>query len=153
MNKDYQKTHLYQVDKKISKVNKISNLMAKSSWIKSARLALGMSARQLGERLGLSAQAVIAMEKRELKGSISLKTLSEVAKAMGVDLAYGFFAKENNLEELIKEKAKEKAKEIVKRTNADMALEDQALGKRELKISLKRNTEALISGNPKILWD
>lgn len=153
MNKDYQKTYLYQVDKKISKVNKISNLMTEGSWIKSARLALGMSARQLGERLGLSAQAVIAMEKRELKGSISLKTLKEVAQALGIDLAYGFFARQNNLEELIKEKAKEKAKEIVKRTNSDMILERQGIGKRELKISLKRNTEALISGSSKILWD
>jgi len=153
MNKDYQKTHLYQVDKKISKVNKISNLMAKSSWIKSARLALGMSARQLGERLGLSAQAVIAMEKRELSGSINLKTLSEVARAMGLDLAYGFFSEDNSLEELVKAKAREKALEIVKRTNRDMFLEDQVLSKRDLKISLKRNTEALINGSRKVLWD
>ncbi|NCN22325.1 helix-turn-helix domain-containing protein [Candidatus Falkowbacteria bacterium] len=153
MNKDYQKTHLYQVDKKISKVNKISNLMAKSSWIKSARLALGMSARQLGERLGLSAQAVIAMEKRELSGSINLKTLSEVARAMGLDLAYGFFSEDNSLEELVKAKAREKALEIVKRTNRDMFLEDQVLSKRDVKISLKRNTEALINGSRKVLWD
>ncbi|MBN2837970.1 MAG: helix-turn-helix domain-containing protein [Fusobacteriaceae bacterium] len=153
MNKDYQKNYLYQINKKISKVNKINNLMPEASWIKSTRLALGMSSRQLGERLGLSAQAVIAMEKRELSGSINLKTLSEVARAMGLDLAYGFFSGSNSLEELVKAKAREKALEILKRTNRDMFLEDQGLSKRDLKISLKRNTEALINGSRKVLWD
>ena len=59
-----------------------------AGWIQAVRLALGMSLRQLGERLGISASAVTNFEKRELAETISLATLKKTAQAMDMELVY-----------------------------------------------------------------
>ena len=45
------------------------------AWIQTARLALGMSLRQLAEWVGVSVSARTNFEKRELTDSVSLATL------------------------------------------------------------------------------
>jgi ribosome-binding protein aMBF1 (putative translation factor) len=53
------------------------------AWIQSCRLALGMSLRQLAERIGVSAPALNDFEKRELADTISIATLKKAAAAIG----------------------------------------------------------------------
>ena len=49
----------------------------KSGWIQSVRLALGMSMRQLAERLNVSTSALSQFEKREQADAITLGTLKK----------------------------------------------------------------------------
>ncbi|MEN8006216.1 MAG: helix-turn-helix domain-containing protein [Candidatus Krumholzibacteriota bacterium] len=74
-------------------------------WIRTIRRALGMSGRQLAKRLGLSKQSVARMEKDEMTGALSLKTLSRVAEGLDCVLVYGLVPRES-LEKLIYDRAR-----------------------------------------------
>lgn len=67
-----------------------------SGWIQSARLALGMSLRQLAERVGVSISALTNFEKREQSDSVSLATLKKAANAMDMELVYYFKPKDGS---------------------------------------------------------
>jgi len=56
-------------------------------WIRAIREALGMTAEQLGKRLGVKQPSVVALEQSEEKGSIELATLRRVAED-GADAFY-----------------------------------------------------------------
>ena len=83
------------------------NAQTSAGWIQSARLALGMSLRQLAERVGVSVSALTNFEKREQADSVSLATLKKAANAMDMKLVYGFVSKHESLEQMIEKRAKE----------------------------------------------
>lgn len=56
--------------------------------IERCRLAKNMSKEQLGLLLGISRQAVLDMEKREVQGKISINTLSKTLEVMGFIYQY-----------------------------------------------------------------
>lgn len=58
------------------------------SKIRDARKALGMNARQLSERLGVSPAAVSQLEKAEENGQITVNKMHQVAEAMGLKFVY-----------------------------------------------------------------
>ena len=96
-----------------------------TGWIKAIRNAIGMSMLQLGNRLSITKQSVQDIERREKDGSITIKALREAARALDMQLVYGFVPNDGSLELLIERKAKELATQIVMRTNNTMKLEDQ----------------------------
>jgi len=57
-------------------------------WVRAVRDALGMSAADLGARLGISAASVSSIESKERSGGVRLSTLERVAEAMGCTLVY-----------------------------------------------------------------
>jgi predicted DNA-binding mobile mystery protein A len=57
-------------------------VMPPTGWVKAIRTAIGMSMQQLGNKLNVSKQAVMDIEKREKEGSITIKSLREIARAM-----------------------------------------------------------------------
>jgi predicted DNA-binding mobile mystery protein A len=83
-----------------------------TGWIKAIRTSLGMSMQQLGNKLNISKQGVLDIERREKDGSISIKSLREVALVMDMKLVYGFIPLDGTLDALIEKKAKELAKQI-----------------------------------------
>jgi predicted DNA-binding mobile mystery protein A len=127
--------------------------MPNRGWIYAIRKALNISLRQLGEKTGNIPQGIKAMENREKLGTITLKSLQEVAQAMDMKLVYGFVPKDGSLEELINRKALEKAKEIVVRTSQNMKLEDQENPSERIKKAIDEKKNELITEMPKYLWD
>ena len=93
-----------------------------TGWIKAIRNAIGMSMLQLGNRLSITKQSVQDIERREKDGSITIKALREAARALDMQLVYGFVPNDGSLELLIERKAKELATQIVMRTNNTMKL-------------------------------
>ena len=63
--------------------------MPSTGWIKAIRTAIGMSMQQLGNKLNVSKQGILDIEKREKDGSITIKSLKEIARAMDMQLVYG----------------------------------------------------------------
>ncbi len=61
-----------------------------SGWLKSTRLGLELGLREVAERLDVSPQAVHQFEKSEIAGTISLRQLEKVARAMGCRVVYAF---------------------------------------------------------------
>ncbi|HRG21817.1 MAG TPA: mobile mystery protein A [Saprospiraceae bacterium] len=124
-----------------------------TGWIKAIRTALGMTLQQLGNRLNISKQGVLDIENREKEGAITLKALQEVAKAMNMQLVYGFVPNDGSLDALIERRAREVAIQIVQRTAQTMQLEDQANSKKRIEAAINEKTEELKKEVPKMLWD
>jgi predicted DNA-binding mobile mystery protein A len=127
--------------------------MPPTGWIKAIRTAIGMSMQQLGNRLKVSKQGVMDIEKREKEGSITIKSLREIARAMDMQLVYGFVPNDGSLDALIEKRATELATRIVMRTANTMKLEDQANSKKRIETAIRERTTAIKNDMPKILWD
>jgi predicted DNA-binding mobile mystery protein A len=124
-----------------------------TGWIKAIRNAIGMSMLQLGNRLSITKQSVQDLESREKNGSVSIKALREAARALDMQLVYGFVPKDGSLEALIDRKAKELATQIVMRTNNSMKLEDQENTKQRIEKAIQERAVAIKNEMPKTLWD
>lgn len=124
-----------------------------TGWIKAIRSAFGMSMQQLGGKLSVTKQNIQNIEKREKDGSITLKSLRETAKALDMQLVYGFVPNDGTLDALIERKAKELAVQIVMRTSNTMKLEDQENTKQRIEQAIEEKAESIKNEMPKILWD
>jgi predicted DNA-binding mobile mystery protein A len=124
-----------------------------TGWIKAIRIAIGMSMQQLGKKLNVSKQGVMDMEKREKDGSITIKSLREIARAMDMQLVYGFVPNDGSLDALIEKRSTELATQIVMRTANTMKLEDQANSKKRIEAAIEERATAIQNEMPKILWD
>jgi predicted DNA-binding mobile mystery protein A len=124
-----------------------------TGWIKAIRTTLGMTMQQLGKKLGISKQGVMDMEKREIEGAITIKALKEVAKAMDMQLVYGFVPHDGSLDALIEKRARALAAQIVLRTSQTMKLENQGNSTLRIEKAIQERTETIKNEMPKILWD
>jgi len=149
-----QKLILDQVDRKIQEMNiPDSFVLPQAGWIYSIRQALGMSLRQLGKKLMITAQSVNEIEKREKNGSISLNVLRQFGSSLDMKLVYGFIPKTGSLEKMIENRALEIATEIVRRTSAGMILEDQGNSEARLQKAVQEKTADIKQEMPRYLWD
>lgn len=118
-------------------------------WIKAVREALGMTAEQLGRRLGVKQPSVIQMEQSEAKGSIELATLRRVAEALDCTLVYAFVPKQS-LEEAVRARARKFIRRRLAPVEHSMLLEDQKVqGKPEE----ERIDEVLRETSPSRFWE
>jgi predicted DNA-binding mobile mystery protein A len=124
-----------------------------TGWIKAIRTAIGMSMQQLGKKLSVSKQAILDIEKREKSGSITIKSLKEIARALDMQLVYGFVPNDGSLDALIEKKATELATKIVLRTSNTMKLENQGNTNTRIEKAIKERAEEIKNEMPKILWD
>jgi predicted DNA-binding mobile mystery protein A len=93
-------------------------------WIRAVRDALGMSAKDLAARLGVTGYAVRSMEAGERSGGIRLDSLRRAAEAMDCQLVYAFIPNQS-LEETVQYQARWILEEQVGRVRQTMALEAQ----------------------------
>lgn len=124
-----------------------------TGWVKAIRTAIGMSMLQLGNRLSITKQSVQDIERREKDGTITIKALKETAKALDMQLIYGFVPNDGSLEALIERKAKELATQIVLRTSNTMKLEDQENSKQRIEKAIQERAAIIKNEMPKNLWD
>ncbi len=152
MNKNkIQLDHLEMKIKMFAPLTKVA--IPPTGWIKAVRLALGMSLQQLANRISITKQSVQEMEKREMEGSISLKSLREAARALDMEFVYGFVPKDGSLNALIDRKTEEFATKIVNRTSQTMKLEDQENSEIRLRKAIQERKAMLKQEIPKVLWD
>jgi predicted DNA-binding mobile mystery protein A len=124
-----------------------------TGWIKAIRTALGMSGQQLGNKLSVTKQGILDFEKREQDGSITIKALKEIGRAMDLQLVYGFVPNDGSLDALIEKRAQELATKIVLRTSNTMKLEDQGNSKKRIDKAIEERSAEIKREMPKILWD
>lgn len=96
----------------------------RSGWIRAIRDALGMSARELANRVGLSAQRISQIEQAERDGSLTLANLERVAAALDCSVEY-VLVPHQPLDDIVWQRAMEKAAAEVAEVDHTMALEDQ----------------------------
>jgi predicted DNA-binding mobile mystery protein A len=98
--------------------------MPPKGWVRAIRDAIGMTGAQLGHRLGMTAQAVVSLERSEASGRIQLSTLRRAAEAMDCVLVYALVPN-TSLNEMVDRRARELAVRALRRVSHSMALEDQ----------------------------
>ena len=121
-------------------------------WIRAVRNALGMSGRQLAGRLGVTKQRTSFVEKHEIDGTATLKTMRKIAESLDCVFVYGFVPRKS-LEETVRCQAKKVAFKRLARASHTMSLEDQALSKEENKEILSNMIEEIMDELPSNLWD
>ena len=121
-------------------------------WIRAIRNAIGMSGRQLADRLGVTKQNASLIESREIAGTATIKTLRNTAEALDCIFVYGFIPR-INLEEAVRNQAKKVASTRLARASHSMGLEGQSLDITENKKVLEDMINELTDELPKYLWD
>lgn len=128
-----------------------------SGWLKAIRGALGITARQLAQILGVDMAAIIRLEKREPEGKLTLELMERVAKAMNCKVLYAIVPKEefDSLESIINMRARAAAAELLKKVEHSMRLEAQGSPESEEELerltqNLKEKMDQKIWGVPKI---
>lgn len=118
-------------------------------WIRAIRDALGMTAEQLANRLGVKQPTLHKLEQSEVKGSIELATLRRVAAALDCTLVYAFVPKQS-LEETVRARARSFTRRRFVPVEHSMLLEDQKV---EGKAEEERVDEVLRETRLSKLWE
>jgi len=120
-------------------------------WVRTIRTALGMSAAQLGRRLGVSQQEAANLERREKNGTITIATLGRAAESLGCELRILLVPK-TSLEETVRRQATEKASAERNRVMHTMRLEAQEAGV-DRALSHRQSPEIWLAQRLPQLWD
>lgn len=154
MNNSLRKLQIEQLDGKLKEMKSCFNVRLPSNgWLFTIRRTLNVSLKQVGNKLGISSQSVREMEERERSKNITLKSLSQAADAIDMQLVYAIVPKDDSLEKLIDRKAKQLAYQIVMRTSHSMSLEDQENMPDRIKKAIDEKAEKLKNELPRYLWD
>jgi predicted DNA-binding mobile mystery protein A len=112
-----------------------------------------MNGRQLAERMGISPPSLVRIEKAEITGRTTLRTLERAADAMDCDLVYAFAPRGTTLEALVWERARAVAKKTVDDVAANMLLEDQSVDDSFRKSEADRIAAELVRSMSREIWD
>jgi predicted DNA-binding mobile mystery protein A len=104
-------------------------------WIRAIREATGITVRELAKRLGKAPSVAAHLEGSEAEYRITLGSLRDAADALGCQLVYALVPKSGSIQQLAEERTRTKAAENVRAVEHSMALEGQAVGGVEAKIS------------------
>lgn len=131
----------------------------KLGWIRTARLALGMSGAALSRRVGGGRALAAYLERSERDGRIELKSLRQAAAAMNCRLVYGFVpasyeksGAHRSFEAIAEAQAEYVARRRVRDAAVHMALEAQQLDPTETAREVQRVKDELLREMPRDLW-
>jgi len=141
-----------QLERRLGPLRAMTLVAPPKGWIKALRESLGMTARQLAARMGVAPSRIPAIEKAEVTGATTLRTLRQAAAAMNCAFVYAFVPIEP-LEEMLRDRAMQKARKDVSRVDHTMRLENQALLKSDLDAERQRTIDLILSGSLRGLWD
>ena len=142
-----------QLDKRLSILSDGDSLTRPPyGWIKAIREALGMTAAQLGKRLGVSQPRVVKIEKAEKDGAITLDSLERAARALDCRLVYALVPRKP-LDDLVAERAKIIAKKRLEITGHSMKLEAQGVEAMDEREQLKSLMNKIVAQGGSVLWD
>jgi predicted DNA-binding mobile mystery protein A len=151
--KDKDLLRLHQLEETLKPFRNVARAPTPTGgWIRAIREALGMTNVQLARRLGKASQTIEDIQKSEVNGTVQLKTLREIAGALGCEVAYALVPPKP-LPQIRRDRAREKALRSLRTVSHSMKLEDQGVNAKEEKRQLEIMIERLLAGNPKKLWE
>lgn len=115
------------LDRRLAPLRQLEVPPPRLGWVRALREGLGMSAADLGRRMGLTRQAVSQLERSEAEGSVRLDTLRRAAGALDSVLVYALVPKEA-LDDVVRARARAVAERTVQGVEHTMALEAQSGG-------------------------
>ena len=143
-----------QVDELISSLKSDKRIIKpKTGWINLIRTTLGMSARALGGRVGLTQSRIALIEKGEVNGTITLNTLEKVVSGLDCELVYFLVPKEKSLSAMREKQAYKKASSLDSYAERHMVLEDQATSNNYQKENIEKLKDEYLKNWPRDFWD
>lgn len=142
-----------QIDRTLAKLNKVPLSRPRDGWIRTVREVLGMTQRQLAERMSVAPPTLLRLEKAELDGSTTIKSLNRAASALHCRLVYVLVPESGSFEELLNQKAREAATRAVEMASASMHLEGQGIDKELQRVQIKQLAEELVRTADKRIWE
>ena len=140
-----------QLDEKLKVLKSFVGVLPQQGWVKTIREVLGMSASQLGKKVGIDQSRISRLENAEKAGDLKLSSLQKIAKGLDMEFVYGFVPKDT-LETMMINQARSLALKRFKTLNATMSLENQSLSENEKKKALEDMIQKILIENPKELW-
>lgn len=153
MNKFAEETRIRQVDEGLAVWRK-ANLPRRppQGWIKTIRMALGMTSGVLAQRVGdVSDSAIRKLELAEAEDAITLASLRRVAEALDCELQYALIPR-LPLKQMLSEQASIVAEKQMERVSHTMALEEQKVRDSVTMAQKKLLVESLLAGSKRRLW-
>ena len=125
MNRESRARDRRTLDNRLKKFPKKEEFtVPKQGWIKSIREALGMSAADLGGRMGITRQSVLTLEDSESDGRAGMDSLKRAAKAMDCSFVYAFIPN-SSLENILQKQIEKVIAQRMRNVSHSMKLEDQ----------------------------
>jgi len=141
-----------QLDRKLKKLSVLLlPELPERSWIRLVREALGMSGKELGERVGLDQSRISRLESAEPAGDVKLSTLRKIADGLEMKFVYGFVPK-TGLENMVREQAKKIARERMEKASHTMLLEAQELSDEEKARMFDDLVQKILIEQPNGFW-
>lgn len=141
-----------QLDRQIEPLSTVTRSRPARGWSTAVRQSLGMSTRQLGDRLGVTQQAAADLERSEQTGSITLKNLARLAEALDSQLYYAFLPR-TSFETILGKQAERLADQVVSRVESSMSLEDQSTATESQRQRKADLAAEYVRTTPRDLWD
>ncbi len=143
------------VQQKLDQLSRLNEPMPPSGWIKAIRGSLGLSIRQLAERVGVGHGSINQLEKREPKKRVTLESLENAARAMDCKVVYAIVPQESGatLDDIIRNKAVAAASKILKEVSHTMKLEAQGTSDKQVQNEIRRIANQLIETADNRIWD
>ena len=140
------------LERRLAPLRELNFARPQRGWLRALREALGMTTRQLAQRMGKVQSAVVDMEKSEARESISLASLRQVAEAMNCVLVYAIVPKKP-IDDILRARAADIAAQQFARASHTMALENQSLSRADQLAERERLIDELLRGPTTRLWD
>lgn len=141
-----------QLDANLQAIKAVGISVPRTGWIRTVRDALGMTAAQLGSRVGVTQPTLAGFERAETDRTITLRSLSEIAEALGCRLVYAFVPEES-LEAMMRLQARQSAAQILRPVAHSMALEGQTPPATAISADIENLANDLVENSPRRIWD
>ena len=142
-----------QLDRALSSPMTLKHLIQpKRGWIREVREALGLTARQLASRMGVSQPTVANLEQSEARGSVTLASLKRAAEAMDCRLTYAFVPR-TSFEDVLQKRATEVAARLLARVDHTMSLEAQSVDGEFRARRVRELADELVRTLSRELWE
>ena len=152
MKRDHRRLVREQLDKTLTQFAGLKSLsLPPKGWIRAVREALGMSGAQFAERLGVKPPRITKLERDEISGSLTIRSMRQAAEALDAVFVYALVPRES-LESAVRRQAERVAGMRLKRVSHSMGLEGQQLSDEEIKKALHEAVEELVRTMPNDLW-
>ena len=152
MNTDQSALARKNLERRLAPLRELQLTVPPRGWMRAIREALGMSSRQLAARMNAAPSRIPAIEKAEVTGSTTIRTLREAAAAMNCTFVYAFVPTKP-LDDILRDRAVQKAGDDIARLDHTMRLENQALQQTDLNDEQRRTIDLLLAGSLGRLWE
>jgi predicted DNA-binding mobile mystery protein A len=140
------------LDKRLAPLRDMPLVVPPRGWLRAVRESLAMTTRQMAERMGVARSWVTTLEKAEVTGTTTLKSLRAAAEALDCTLVYAIVPTKS-LDAIMRARATVKADAELAHLHHTMTLENQAMTKADLADERARLIDELLAGSMRRLWE